>query len=612
MTHQQIDVCRDWCLFLEDEPAMASPDYVPERPLSVDLPHTWNATDTFAPSRGYWRGVGWYRKTFESREEWRDRRVLLELMGFFCTAQVWLNEKCLGYAEDGFTGQFYDLTEYLNTPGKINTLAIRIDNRHDPELLPGREIPDYVLYGGIYREVFLHITDRPYLVERGVTFSTQDVSASSAHCSISTEIGGVDDGNSYQIRTTLIAPDGTLAGETTTEINSPATIQQVLKLSVPCLWSVDSPALYTLVSSLEQGDTQKVIDRCETRVGIRWFEFQVNGDFLLNGKKVFLKGVNRHQDFGGLGNAVPERLQAYDAELIKELGGNFVRLSHYPQHPAFLDACDRLGVLTFAEIASWQHIGGPRFTANAEAMMRAMIRRDKNHPSIVLWGLLNEGRSKPLFERLNEVAHECDPTRPTVYAENFPDEGLALGTVHIPDVLGINYKFPHLAEIRETLPDKKLFSSEHTNEDHCERGDAEKENRYLENLQNNLEILAAHPFLAGGTLWSMHDYATDYRPTWPHHFSGVVDHVRLYKEAAHLLRAWWRDNLIVHITGHWTYPGDAGKPKKVRVISNAERVELYCNNKCVGEQSGRQLLEWETEYQPGRLIAKAYRGDKST
>jgi len=613
-----MDLCRNWTLSLEDQQTMIFPDFRPDQPLSVNLPHTWNATDSFTPSRGYWRGVGWYRKTFLTQKEWRGRRVLLELAGFFCTAQVWLNQKCIRYDEDGFTGQFYDLTQFLNPAGQENTLAIRIDSRHDPELLPGREVPDYLLYGGIYREVRLHLTSHTHIAEQGISFTTPEVSPEHALCRIATEITGLAPDtlpvhSVHKIHCILLDPDGNPAGEISTDFHTPGTIHQDIHLRNPRLWSVDEPQLYMLISELQAQTSQgwTLIDRMETPVGIRFFEFQVNGDFLLNGKKVLLRGVNRHQDIGGLGNAMPKRLQALDAELIKDLGGNFVRLSHYPQHPDFLDACDRLGILAYAEIASWQHIGGARFMSNAESMMRAMIRRDRNHASILLWGLLNEGRSKSLFERLHIVAHECDPTRPTVYAENEPEEGLRLGTVDIPDVLGLNYKLPHLDELRAMLPDKKLFSSEHTNADFCKRGNWELEDRYLTRLEADLEILAAHPFMAGGTLWCMHDYATDYAPTWPHHFSGVMDHVRLYKEPAYLLRAWWRTDLNVHIAGHWTFPGEEGREKTVRVLSNGDWVELCLNNTSLGAKSGGRMLEWNVPYQPGKLVARAWRGQET-
>ncbi len=611
MVREIVDLCRDWCLCLEDERNMIYQDYMPERYETVNLPHTWNAADTFAPSRGYWRGVGWYRKDFQSKPEWQGRRIILELTGFFCTAHIWLNGECVGYSADGFTGQSYDLTDLLETDGKKNTIAIRVDNRHDPELLPGKDIPDYVLYGGIYRDVFLNITNKTHLAERGIAIRTPHVSPSKATCEVTVEIAEASEKPSAILQMVLLDPSGKTVAEKKSTIETMGTsIVQCFEIDTPTLWSLENPALYTAVVTLKEADGT-ILDQLETSFGFRWFEFNVDGDFKLNGEKVFLKGVNRHQDFGGLGNALPERLQHYDAELIKELGGNFVRLSHYPQHTAFLDACDRLGILCFAEIASWQHIGGPGFAANAEAMMRAMIRRDKNHPSIVLWGLLNEGRSKSLFERLNEVVHECDPTRPTVYAENHPEEGTRLGTVNIPDVLGLNYKFPHLDEIRALWPDKKLFSSEHTNADYCNRGNEDAEICYLEALQNNFEILHAHPFLAGAALWCMHDYATDYRPTWPHHYSGAIDHVRLYKEAAHLLRAWWHQDLTVHIAGHWTHPGSEGKTRSIYTISNGERVELYMNGRLIGEKTGSQLLKWEIPYAPGKLTAKTRRGDES-
>jgi beta-galactosidase len=312
--------------------------------------------------------------------------------------------------------------------------------------------------------------------------------------------------------------------------------------------------------------------------------------------------MNRHQDYPGLGNALLHRLQVRDAEILKETGANFTRLSHYPQHPVFLDACDRLGILVYEEIATWQYIGGEQFIRNAETMMRQMIARDANHPSIILWGLMNEGRSRPMFERLQRVAHASDPTRLTVYAENNPDEGKKLGTVDVPDVLGINYETNRIDQVHALLPDCKLVTSEHSNAG-ARRGDMDAEMKQIDQVKANLDILESRPYMAGSTLWCMHDYGTDYWPAWPEAHSGALDSTRLPKELWYYLKSRWTQEPMVHLCGHWTWPGEGGKPRVVTVVTNCPSVELFLGGHSLGARKGENPMRWNVLYQPSILKA---------
>jgi beta-galactosidase len=303
--------------------------------------------------------------------------------------------------------------------------------------------------------------------------------------------------------------------------------------------------------------------------------------------------------------AVPDAVVRQTLQAMKEMGANFVRLSHYPQHPAFLDACDRLGILVYEEIASWQYIGGEMFTRNAECMMREMIARDKNHPSVILWGLLNEGRSKSLFDRLHNVARECDPTRPTVYADNHPTEGKEKGTVYVPEVLGINYELEHLDEIRAALPDLKFVSSETTNYEHRRRGDVAHDVAQVERYRDETDIVEPRIYMAGKALWSMHDYGTDYELSWPVQHSGAFDGYRLPKGGYWYLRARWSGQPVVRIIGHWNWSrGDV----PVLVCTNGESVELFLNGESLGKKPGRFLAKWQVPYASGTLRAVAQCG----
>ena len=571
----------------------------------VVLPHCWNDTDTFVPSRGYYRGVGWYRKHFDLPPKLDGKRVFVEFDAGFALGDVWVNEVYAGQYMGGFTGFSIDATSLVRD--RDNLIAIELDNSHNPDILPGKEIPDYNLYGGLYREARLVLKNEVHIPQHGISITTPSVSRESATVRV-----GVTLTNRGQRRrdcsctVVLKDPQGEdIAKKAISSSFDPSDTQTIAlefaDVVNPALWSPDSPNVYTATAILD-GEGE-VLDRDTTTFGIRWFEFQTDRGFFLNGHPLKLRGVNRHQDYPGLGNAVPPRLQIRDAEIVKEMGGNFVRASHYPQHPAFLDACDRLGILVYEEIASWQFIGGELFVRNAEAMMRETIARDKNHPSIFLWGLLNEGRSKELFERLNDIAHEKDPTRPTVYAENRPEEGKELGTVYVPDVLGINYKLPHLDEIREALPSLKMLSSEHTNADQTERGKLETEINQVNRLKADTDILEAREFMAGSALWSMHDYGTDYEPVWPIQHSGVLDCYRLPKEGYYYLKSRWSEEPMVHICGHWTWGVEEGAVREVVVLTNCERVELFLNGNSLGSRSGENPMTWQVPYRSGELKA---------
>ncbi|MBN1868833.1 DUF4982 domain-containing protein [Candidatus Sumerlaeota bacterium] len=675
---QELDFSTNWRFQIgepEDARKEALDDSGWER---VHLPHTWNAADTFTDAPGYYRGPGWYRKRLDLPEGWENKRVWIEFGAAFALAHVWLDGHPVGPKPDtpetvdlypvasaesaillstiprvappymgGFTGFHVDATEWLRQ-GK-NLLAVRVDNTHDPNILPGKESPDFNLYGGLYREVHLLALNPLHVARHGVTVVTPTVSERSAtvRVEVVVENEGEEAADCACAVDIVDSVDGVdkkvLSLESMASIGGGREHRFVLEspeIPNPRLWSPASPHLYTARVRIESGG--ECVDEQLVPFGFRWFRFDRERGFFLNGRPLWLRGMNRHQDYPGLGNAVPERLQVRDAERIREMGGNFVRTSHYPQHPAFLDACDRLGILVYEEIATWQSIGkGDAFADNAERMLREMIARDKNHPSIILWGLMNEHRSKPLFERLHAAAHEADPTRLTVYAENRIDIGKEKGTVGIADVLGINYKLPHLNEFRADLPGVTFLSSEHTNFDAAVRGDLDNELAMVEKLAIDLGILEARPWMAGGALWCMHDYGTEYEPSRPIQHAGVLDAWRIPKEAHHLLRSRWLDEPVIHICGHWTWPGRERETIRVLVVHNCERVELFLNDSGTGvppvssarratviSEHGQDAhatmeherdvhatsignpLEFKVPYAPGVLRAVGYRGEK--
>ncbi len=612
MKRERIELTHGWRFLRDEAPDAWLPGFDDSSWEEVSVPHCFNSDDTFTPERGHYRGPGWYR--IDLPELPRRKRVELNALGAFSLTHVWLNGDFLGIYQGGYTGFRINLSAHLGK--KKNLLVLRVTNQHNSDVLPGKDNPDYNLYGGIYREIGLEITDGLHLSGDALILSTPHVCATRG--TIHANVRVRNDRKRLakaRIGVEVLSPKGKVVAEGHAEAAIAPGAERIVNVPLPDvkwpkLWSPDDPALYTVRAKLR--DKDRTLDKVRRNIGFRWFAFDADRGFFLNDEPVKLCGMNRHQDYPGIGNALPASFQAYDAVLLKELGVNFVRCSHYPMHPAFLDACDQLGIVVYEEIASWQYIGGKQFAANAVQMMEEMISRDRHHPSIVLWGLLNEGRSRELFQLLHDTAHRLDPWRLTVYAENDPEEGSKLGSVLVPDVLGLNYKVPHLDELRELLPGMRLMNSEHSNANTAERASWEgaggkdwvdDELWQRDKIFADLDEFAKRDWMAGSALWCMHDYGTDYEPSWPIQRSGCFDSWRIPKLSAHAIRARWSSDPFTHILGHWSWPEGDASEKRVAVASNAESVNLLLNGRSLGTKARGQGFEWKVPYQPGELRA---------
>ncbi len=594
-----IDFSRNWRFRLGESQGAEDPGYDDGEWERVSLPHSFNDVDTFLPPRGYYRGPAWYRKSFPKPS---GRVVFFRLDALWGKARVWLNGNDLGEHLDGLVGFQLDLTEHL--VGGTNTLAIRIDNSPDPRVLPGKPIPDYNVYGGLCGEAWIVTKSAAYFPWRSIVVTTSVVGDDRAEVDVVAPLGGQGKGD-VRSRLRIVDPEGN--EEVATGAIGPGidgSFQFHCEIPSPRLWHPDRPELYLAEIELV---SEQVLDIEKVRFGIRKITFTEDNGFLLNGERLQLRGVNRHQDFPGLGNALPPSLNRLDVKLIKAMGGNFVRTSHYPQHPSFLDACDELGVLVYEEITTWQFIGGEEFISSADSMMADMIRRDRNRPSIILWGMMNEGRSRRLLERLKATATKHDPTRPTVYAENKLADGVTQGTVFVPQVLGINYMLESIDAFHSAYPHARLLVSEHTNADRSIRGDLEQERVQAQRITSDLDTIESRPFLAGSTLWSMHDYGTDYEPVWPIQRSGVLDEYRVPKEAYHMLAVRWSHEPVLHIASDWNRSHVEGDEVEIRVYTNCSQVDLSLNGKSLGTKAGANPVIWKVPYSPGELSATAGR-----
>jgi beta-galactosidase len=503
----------------------------------VDLPHCWNADDDFREGIAYYRGPGAYRRTVNPGVQRPDARCMLETEGFYGIGALWMNGRSVARFDGQYLGLWLDVTDALRYAAD-NILAVSLTNRCGRRALPGIARPDFLLYGGLTGRA--RLVWRPLLRFRrgGVAVVTRTVSTSAPTAVVRAELVNA----SLYPRTARAAwrvrdADGRAlaeaAGDTVT-LPAGGTVCVETALSCPdaALWSPESPALYTLEGVLLEEGAER--DRTGCRIGFREVEFRPRAGCFVNGRRVPLCGCNRHECRPGDGRALPPALHRADAEQIRGMGLNFVRLSHYPQHPAFLDACDALGLLVYAEIASWKSVRGGRWIRLAERQMRGMIERDRNHPGVILWGLGNEGRHRRAFRRLRAVVRALDPDRPTIYAENHWRRARRRGTLGIPDVWGLNYEFDALERGCEASRLRNVIVSECCNIPYAERGNAEAEADQVRAIEAMLARIRGKDWVAGFALWSFNDYGT-LRKRRYRRFCGLVDAWRRPKDAARRL-----------------------------------------------------------------------------
>ncbi len=401
----------------------------------VDLPHTWNAEDAFDETPGYRRGVGWYRRPLDLPESQAGRRLFLVFEGANQVADVFVNGRPAGRHVGGYTAFAVEITD-LVTPGATAALAVRVDNAHDPDVPPLDA--DFTFYGGIYRDVWLVTTDPVHLsledAAPGVWLDTPGLSDGDTRIRVRAAL--VNDGSEpvdVTLRHTLLGP----AGAEVTTVASSASLAAGVRETVetwsppvddPQLWTPETPSVYHVRTEVLVDGA--VRDAVTEPLGFRWVAADGDG-FWLNGAHRQWAGTNRHQDAEGWGNALPDDLHRRDVQLVKETGFDFLRLAHYPQDEAVLNETDRVGLAVWEEIPVVNTITpSEAFATNAETMLREMIRQHVNHPSIVIWGTMNEillrippdapddyvDDVRALAERLERVAKEEDPTRLTAMA----------------------------------------------------------------------------------------------------------------------------------------------------------------------------------------------------
>lgn len=596
----------------------------------VDLPHDWAVELPFdqrgTASHGYKplghkspeSSVGWYRRTFSVPESDLGRRISLEFDGVYRNARVFVNGFFVGEEPSGYLGTNYDISEYLNYGGE-NVIAVRVDATMEEGW--------FYEGAGIYRHVWLSKT-APLHVAREGTFVRTELEGANAALSIDTTV--INEGRAtaeFTVTQSVLAPDGKelVAIRRTEQLGAGATTTLVDRavVSSPALWSLENPALHRLVTTVAQGDT--VVDRYETTFGIRTIRFDPNAGFFLNGQRVELKGTNNHQDHAGVGAALPDALQEFRLKRLKDFGSNAYRCSHNPPTPELLDACDRLGILVIDE----NRLMG--INAYHLGQLERMIRRDRNHPSIIMWSIGNEEwgiegniKGARITVPMQDFAHRLDPTRRVTAAISGGWGGISK-TIEAP---GVNYiKQGDTDRQHREFPEQVILGTEETTTQQT-RGiyitDAARghlapaeDGSSGGNAETGWKHYAARPWTAGIFYWTGFDYRGEPTPfNFPAVASqfGIVDTCGFPKDGFYYLKSWWTTEPVLHIFPHWNWPGREGQEIEVRAHSNCEEVELWLNGASLGrkkmEPNGH--LAWSVKYAPGTLLARGFRGGKET
>lgn len=606
----------------------ASTDYDDGEWARVDLPHDFALTQpydrTANPDEGYRpRGIGWYRRTFALDPADRGRHLELEFGAVSTFATVWLNGTLVHRHFSGFTGFTIDLTPFALFGEDLNTLVVRVDAIASEGW--------WYEGAGIYRHVWLTKRHPVHVVTDGIHADPRRGRDGGWLVPIEVALANSgDEAVKVEIEAILIDPGGRVVATSRTPAWIAASGSMVASLSVaastPRLWSPDTPTLYALRTLLRLGGS--VVDAVEITIGFRTILFDAERGFFLNEAPLKIQGVCAHQDHAGVGVAVPDSLWDFRVRRMKAMGANALRCSHNAPAVELLDACDRLGLLVMNE--------NRNFNASEDYLpqLEWLVRRDRNHPSVILWSLCNEESLQSsaigveMVRRMKTVVKALDSSRPVTAAMN----GGMFATVNIAqelDVVGLNYGAGDYDRFHAANPTLPMISSEDTSAymtrgvyatdavRHVLAADDREHMSFGLSHRESWKRIAERPFMAGGFAWTGFDYRGEPAPfDWPTAVAqfGAMDLCGFAKTAFHIRRAlWFRDEPVLAIAPHWTWPGREGQLIEVMAITNADRVVLSLNDRVVADLLvDRFAMATSTvPYAPGRLSAIAYRGGQA-
>lgn len=614
---QRLSMDPGWRFVLGDPKGAEQPAFDDRSWRRLDLPHDWSiegtpSQDAPAGGRGGYfpTGIGWYRKAFRLPAGARGRETWLEFDGVYMNSDVWINGVHLGRRPYGYVSFAHDITKYVASG--VNVVAVRVDNSLQPN-------SRWYSGSGIYRHVWLEVVDPLHVGHWGTYVMTPTVDAAGATVVIHTRVeNDRGTGRGGVLRTLIVDAEGrevALTGATfSLAPRANVEIEHRLQVKAPRLWSVETPTLYTLRSEVLDGG--RVVDVITTPFGIRSIAYDQDRGFLLNGVRVKMRGVNLHDDGGAVGAAVPVRIWERRLELLKAMGANAIRTSHNPPAPEFLDLCDRLGFLVMAEAFDEWTIGKVAegyhnyFQEWSERDVTDFVRRDRNHPSIVLWSAGNEigEQSTPdgarVLRQLVDVFHREDPTRPvTTGNDNIAADGhpATLDFLNAEDIVGYNYadRWHERRELfveqdRHDHPDWKMIGTESGSifQSFDERYSLGNDSSVVRpnytagmvQAERLWKWVTLHDYFAGNFMWTGIDYLGE--STWPFKgfASGAMDITGRPKDAYYLYQSMWTDRPVLHLFPHWNWEGRSGQVIPVLAYTNCNSVELFLNGRSLGEK----------------------------
>lgn len=613
---------KNWTFLQADENEASKPAFDDSKWRKLDVPHDWSIEGAYdkanltARGGGYLpSGIGWYRKSFNLDEKLAKKKVTIEFDGIMANSDVYINGVHLGNRPYGYINIVYDLTKHLNFgKGKTNVIAVRADNSVQPA-------SRYYTGAGIYRTVRIVATDQIHIDNDGVFISTEDATASKATVKVQTNVvNETTKSAQITIETSVLDAAGKVVktAQSKQQVAAGAHFQftQDLPLINPKLWNLESPNLYKTLTKISIAGS--VVDDQVTTFGIRAFKFDAATGFWLNGKNFKLKGACLHHDGGAVGAAVPLAIWEHRLKLLKEVGVNAIRTAHNPVAAAFLDLCDQMGFLVMDEtFDTWNSAknNGEKgynrfFTAWWERDTRAMVKRDRNHPSIVIYSVgneihddLNSPEGFKKYKDQQDLVHLLDPTRPVTMALFRPANSKVYtnGFAEMMDVVGQNYRENELVALHQAKPHLKVIGTENTH----------VPVQYL--------ALRDHPFMAGQFLWTGFDYLGE--ADWPQitNAQGLFDRAGNWKQQSLQRQSWWAEQPVVHIVrkednagagawiNNWTPTDlDTYDDARVAVYSNCTEVELFLNGKSLGAKvkpADDSPRLWEVTFEKGTIMA---------
>ena len=645
----------DWRFILGDAAGAEAPAFDASAWRTLDLPHDWSIEGKIDPqnptggSGGFFpAGVGWYRRSFAVPDAWSGRRAIVEFEGVYMNATVYINGELLGTHPYGYTSFFHDLTGRLK-PGADNVLAVRVDqSKHRNSR--------WYAGSGIYRHVWLTVTGAVRVAPWGVFVSTPEVNAARARVSVKSRVAN-DSGapSKVALHTVVYGPSGAAGSQsvsnTTVDARQSVEVNQEIIIEKPALWSPESPNLYRAVTRVMQDG--KAVDEVATPFGVRSIEWSVGKGFLLNGKPVKMTGGCVHHDNGLLGAAAFDRAEERRVQILKQSGFNAIRAAHNPPSPAFLDACDRLGMLVMDEAFDCWSRGKNQFDYSVafkdwwQRDIEAMVLRDRNHPSVAIWSIGNEipERGEPLgaqeAKMIADYLRSLDRTRPITSALNFvPNWPNTDGFYSALDLAGYNYNLENHVADHKRVPSRLMACTE----------------SFPQATFDYWALVNDFPYIVGDFVWTAIDYLGEsglgrwyyrdpkdtsreaYGAPYPCHGAdcGDIDICGHRKAIAHYRNIVWNrgeklylgvrqpapEGRELYVTRwgvypvyqSWTWPGMEGKPLEVEIYSRADAVRLYLNGVPIAQkhttQAERFKANFSVPYAPGVLKTVAIQGGK--